>query len=133
MRFQQITQFEPKLRFFSGWDDQGRRIFFKDVRGRGRPGLYMGRGRGRPRTATFNFYRTSEDEDVQDKIWDGDEDVRGRQFSKILGRGRPGRGPGRGRGRPRTSNFRNCWDVRGRGRRGRRRPAEACIYNIGGV
>ena len=37
--------------------------------------------------------------------------------------GRPGLGQGRGRGRPKTSNIKNCWDVRGW--RGRRRPAEA--------
>ena len=36
-----------------------------------------------------------------------------------------GQGLGRGRGRPRTSIFGNVWDVRGRGRRGRRRPEEA--------
>ena len=32
-----------------------------------------------------------------------------------------------GRERPRTSIFENFRDVRGRGRRGRRRPAEACF------
>ena len=54
--------------------------------------LYMGRGRGRPGTTTFNFYRTSEDDDIQFL-----QDVRGRQFSSIMGRGRPGRGQERGR------------------------------------
>ena len=33
----------------------------------------------------FQFFRASEDEDVRDEIWDGDEDVRGRQISKIVG------------------------------------------------
>ena len=33
----------------------------------------------------FQFFRASEDEDVRDEIWDGDEDVRGRQISEIIG------------------------------------------------
>jgi len=45
-----------------------------------------GRGRGK--------VQTPQNEEVRDDILDGDEDVRGHQFSRILGRGPPGRGPG---------------------------------------
>ena len=68
----------------------------------GRPRTRTSRTRTRTGTGTsedYDFYRTSEDGDVPDEISDGDEDIRERQFSRILGRGRPGRG------RPRTSNF----------------------------
>ena len=52
------------------------------VGGRGRPGRGLGRGRGRPRTINLE---KSWDEDVQDENQEGDEDVRGRQISKIVG------------------------------------------------
>ena len=42
-----------------------------------------GRGRGK--------VLTPQNEDVWDEISDGDEDVRGHQFSRILGCGPPGR------------------------------------------
>ena len=96
-----------------------------DVRGRGRPGLGLGRGRGRPRTTIFENFGTRT---ARTRTRTGTRTSEDGDFWEFFGRGRPGRGPGRGRGRPRTSIFENFRDVRGRGRRGRRRPEEAWMW-----
>ena len=69
----------------------------------------------RPSTPRTRFRTgTSEDEDVHYEVRDGDEDVRGPQFSRNFGRGRPRRGPeqGRGRGRPRTRTAKTRTETR---------------------
>ena len=69
MRFQQITHFKPYSEIKSNAFSTDRSIlafkFFFWARTTKDDGFFY---KGRPRTTTFNFYRTSEDEDFRDEI-----------------------------------------------------------------